>query len=137
MARAIDWAMRRTPSAGDDEWNFQIKGLAHAVANGIPEFAVSTNPDAQPDKRSYGVSSLRFRVLAPDHQTEMTLNNVLHELRIALEKMVFQDENFRDSFLVRYSVLEPLKEQGLLTSSFEWIGGQWRKVSSVFRKMAY
>ena len=133
MARAVDWAIKRKPAIGDefltvnvgsDEWNYQIRDLAHAVGNDIAEVKVSMNPDAQPDKRSYRVSFQRFRKLAPDHQPEMTLSNVVPELQVALEKMGFQNENFRDSYLVRYSVLQRLQGQGLLTPSLEWVAGQ-------------
>ncbi len=134
MARAVDWAIRRKPAAGEefltvnagsDEWNYQIHDLAQAVAKGISDIKVSMNPDAQPDKRSYRVSFRRFRELAPDHQPEVTLSNVVPELQSALEKMGFQDKNFRDSWLVRYSVLQALQEKGFLSSSLEWISGRW------------
>jgi nucleoside-diphosphate-sugar epimerase len=133
MARAVDWALKRkstsggaflTVNAGNDEWNYQIKDLAHAVANGIPGITVSMNPDAQPDKRSYRVSFQRYKDLAPHYQPEMTLNKVVTELQTALVNMAFKNQNFRDSYLVRYSVLQTLQEQGLLASSLEWIPGR-------------
>lgn len=133
MARAIDWAIMRkttngneflTVNTGSDEWNYQVRELADSVANGISGVAVSMNPDAQPDKRSYRVSFQRFRDLAPHNQPKMTLDNVVSELRVALEKMAFQNENFRNSIFVRYFVLQTLQEQGLLNSSLEWKPGQ-------------
>ena len=58
MARAIDWAIRRDGSIGgnflavnigSEEWNYQVKDLAAAVAKVIPGVDVSINKNAQPD----------------------------------------------------------------------------------------
>ncbi len=70
MARAIDWAIRRDGSTGgnflavnigSDEWNYQVKDLAEAVAKVMPEVDVSINKNAQPDKRSYRVEFWTFQ----------------------------------------------------------------------------
>src|SRR5262245_60226439 len=77
MARAIDWAIGRAPghgafvclNAGSDEWNYQVRELAEAVAAIVGD-GVQTNINraAPPDKRSYRVSFERFAGVAPDHQ---------------------------------------------------------------------
>jgi nucleoside-diphosphate-sugar epimerase len=130
MARAVEWAIQRkagggqeflTVNVGSDEWNYQVKDLADAVANCISGAGVSINKDAQPDKRSYRVSFKRFKELAPDHQPQMTLVGAIPELRKALEEMEFKDKNFRDSYLVRFTVLKRLQGQGFLTEALEWI----------------
>ena len=50
MARAIDWAIARDAgnggpfvavNVGSDVWNYQVKDLAHAVAEVIPGVEVS------------------------------------------------------------------------------------------------
>src|SRR5690606_8175502 len=60
MALAIEWAVTRPAenggaflsiNAGSDEWNYQVKDLAEAVAAVVPGTMVSINPEAVPDKR--------------------------------------------------------------------------------------
>jgi nucleoside-diphosphate-sugar epimerase len=131
MARAIDWAVARTSAnggqfltvnVGSDEWNYQVKDLAGAVMNLLPEVKLSINPNAQPDKRSYRVSFQRYKELAPLHQPLMSLTDVIAELRGGLKTMEFHDKNFRESDLIRYTVLRRLQEKGLLNESLEWCG---------------
>jgi len=82
MARAIEWALSRRDdaggsflalNAGSDNWNYQVKDLAEAVAVAVPGTAVSINTAAQPDGRSYKVDFGLFRKLAPDHQPRHSL----------------------------------------------------------------
>ncbi len=131
MAKAIDWSIQRgsknsgdflAVNVGSDEWNYQVKELAEAVANVIPDVSISINKNAQPDKRSYRVSFELFRELAPEHQPEMDIITTIKELKEGLEAMNFHDENFRSSRFMRLKVLTRLREQGLLTESIEWAG---------------
>jgi nucleoside-diphosphate-sugar epimerase len=129
MARAIDWAIRRevaaggpflTVSVGDDRWNYQVKELAEAVAEVIPEVEVSVNKNAQPDRRSYRVSFEKFKRLAPGYTPEVNLITAVKELRDGLIAIGFKDENFRQSYFIRLNVLARLKQSGLLTPDLEW-----------------
>jgi nucleoside-diphosphate-sugar epimerase len=129
MARAIDWAIARQPSAGGDylvvnagadHWNYQVRDLAEAVARVIPGVEVSVNRDAQPDKRSYKVDFNLFRSLAPDHQPQYDLLTTISDLESGLLAMGFQDEDFRNSSFVRLKVLESLRDAGVVTAQLGW-----------------
>ena len=129
MARAIDWAINRNRSvggdflainAGSDAWNYQVRDLANAVANVMPDIEVSINKDAQSDKRSYRVDFGLYKKLAPDHQPEIDLVTAIRDLQDGLQKMNFRDENFRDSRYMRLKVLSGHREQGLLNDQLEW-----------------
>jgi nucleoside-diphosphate-sugar epimerase len=129
MARAIDWAVSRQSAGGDnflainvgsDEWNYQVKDLAEAVAKVIPDIEVSINKNAQPDKRSYRVSFELFKKLAPGYQPQVDLVSTIRELKAGLEAMGFKDENFRNSQFIRLKVLTHLRNEGLLTEKLEW-----------------
>jgi nucleoside-diphosphate-sugar epimerase len=129
MARAIDWALVRKLSdggtflavnVGSDEWNYQVKELAEAVADIIPEVDVSINKNAQPDKRSYRVNFELFKKLAPDYQPEVSLKATITELKNGLEAMNFSDDNFRNSKFMRLKVLTDLQYKRLLTERLEW-----------------
>ena len=129
MARAIDWALDRPAShagaflalnTGSDEWNYQIRELADAVAEIVPGVTVSVREDAAPDSRSYRVGFGRFRELAPDHQPQVGLQEAIEDLSAGLARMGFDDPNFRDSPLVRLRVLDDLRRAGLVTETLEW-----------------
>jgi nucleoside-diphosphate-sugar epimerase len=129
MARAIEWAIGRDGAgAGDflavnvgcNEWNFQVKDLAQAVAKVIPNIEVSINQDAEPDKRSYRVDFSLFKKLAPDHQPALDLSTTIEELKEGLEGMNFQDEDFRNSRFMRLKVLTHLRETNMLNEKLEW-----------------
>lgn len=129
MARAMQWAISREPSsggaflainAGSDEWNYQVRDLAEAVAKVIPDVQVSINKHAEPDKRSYRVDFGLFKKLAPNHQPQIDLIEAITGLKEGLERMNFRDSNFRDSHFMRLKVLSNLREKGMLNSELEW-----------------
>jgi nucleoside-diphosphate-sugar epimerase len=130
MARAIDWAVAREADCGgkflavnigSDEWNYQVKDLAEAVARVIPGVEVSINKDAQPDKRSYRVNFELFRKLAPAHQPQVNLIDSIKELKAGLESLGFSDGEFRNSLYMRLKVLTELQEKGLLNEKLQWM----------------
>ncbi len=129
MARAVEWAITRTPveengflalNVGSNEWNYQIKELAEAVAGVIPCTELSINRDAAPDKRSYNVNFNLFKSLAPDHQPLYTLKRTVEELYDALVEMKFQNEDFRDSRLMRLKVLTNLQNSKYINDELVW-----------------
>jgi nucleoside-diphosphate-sugar epimerase len=130
MARAIDWAISRDGSSGgnflavnigSDEWNYQVKELAQAVAKAVPGVSVSINKDAQPDKRSYRVNFDLFKKLAPKYQPRVDLMESIKELKAGLEAMKFKDGEFRNSRHMRLKVLTELQEKGLLDDKLRWV----------------
>lgn len=126
MARAFDWAVGRegdpflVVNAGSDEWNYQISDLARAVSETLGNVAVSVNPDAPPDKRSYKVSFEKFRKLAPDHQPCWNLRDTILELREGLAAMKFKDPDFRENRWMRLKVLADHREKGRLNEELRW-----------------
>jgi nucleoside-diphosphate-sugar epimerase len=129
MARAIDWACTRdikdggeflAVNVGSDDWNYQVRELAEAVADILPGVEVSINKYAQPDKRSYRVNFSLFKSLAPNHQPQIDLKTTIYELREGLEKMQFDGQEFRNSKYMRLKVLMDLKNNGLLTERLNW-----------------
>jgi nucleoside-diphosphate-sugar epimerase len=130
MARAVDWAISRDVTnggaflainVGSDEWNYQVKELAEAVAMIIPNVKVSINKGAQPDKRSYRVNFDLFRKMAPNYQPSVTLNESIKELKNGLEALEFKDGDFRNSKYMRLNVLTELQKKGLVNEKLQWI----------------
>jgi len=129
MARAIDWAVQRDHrdggtclivNVGSDDWNYQVKDLADAVAKVIPNVEVSINKNAQPDKRSYRVNFDKFTKLAQGFLPAVDLRNAVMDLRDGLTAMRFQDADFRTGDFIRLVTLRRLRESGQLTDTLAW-----------------
>jgi len=129
MALAMDWAIRRDATeggvflalnSGSNEWNYQVRDLAEAVAGIIPGVSVSINTDAPADKRSYQVDFGLYKKLAPDHQPKMTLQTAIEDLAQRMQQMKFSDADFRNSQLIRLKVLSQHREEGRLNDRLEW-----------------
>lgn len=121
MARAMDWAIHRANdtlfliiNTGSNTWNYQVKELAVAVQSLFNDVEVSTNPNAQPDKRSYKVSFDLYEKLASDYQPVVDLTVAVKDLKEGLEKINFNDANFRNSALIRLKTLQGLIDNRLI-----------------------
>ena len=130
MARAFEWSITRSQdqggaflavNTGSNEWNYQIKPLAEAVADQIAGVDVSVNADAPPDKRSYCVNFDLFKELAPDHQPVWNLESTICDLKTNLAEMGFNDPMFRESQFIRLKTLARLRAIGKLNENLEWI----------------
>jgi nucleoside-diphosphate-sugar epimerase len=125
MARAVEWAITASQQAGvfvsvnvgSDEWNYQVRSLATAVADAVPGTKVSINTNAPPDRRSYRVDFSQWRRLAPLHQPRITLSESINALRDGLSAFGFADTEFRDSWMIRLKVLDSLMGAGQVDAS--------------------
>jgi nucleoside-diphosphate-sugar epimerase len=129
MARAIDWAVQRNPrdggsfltvNVGSDTWNYQVKDLAEAVANLVPNVEISINKDAQPDKRSYRVNFDKYTKLAHGFLPAEDLKSSVRDLYDGLMAMQFHDQEFRTGALIRLVTLKRLRDNGQLTDDLKW-----------------
>ncbi len=128
MALAIEWALTRKTelgafiavNTGSNKWNYQVRQLAESVAEIMHDVDVAINEKAQPDKRSYLVDFSFFKKIAPLHQPRHDLITTIKELQEGLEKMDFNDTNFRDSFFMRLKVLNSLRERKFLSPDLSW-----------------
>ncbi len=132
MARAVEWAIGRkadcggpflTVNVGRNDWNYQVRELAEAVASQLPGVGVSINRNAEPDKRSYRVNFELFRRLAPAHQPCSELAATIRELIDGLRAMNFGDAGFRNSQFIRLTALDRLRSKGLLNERLRWASG--------------
>ncbi|MFW5761005.1 MAG: NAD-dependent epimerase/dehydratase family protein [Cyclobacteriaceae bacterium] len=130
MARAFEWSIIRDAqktgnflviNTGSNDWNYQIKSLAEAVAELIPGVVVSVNHNAEPDKRSYRVNFDLFRSVAPSHQPLHNLTSTIEQLISNLQEMGFNDVNYRQSHLIRLHVLNNLLNKNMINQKLQWI----------------
>jgi len=129
MSRAIDWALDRfvelggpflPVNVGSQEWNYQVKDLALAVADIITKTKVSINTNAKVDKRSYRVNFDKFKEYAPNHQPQVNLEQSINELIVGLKNMRFSDSNFRNSQYMRLKTLEKHIVSNRLSPELRW-----------------
>ena len=130
MALAIDWASNRNPINGDeylvlntgsDDWNYQVKDLAFRVKDLIGNIDVSINPNAAFDNRSYRVDFGLFKSLAPEYTPRVSLDQAILELYSGVQKMKFQNSDFRNSHFIRLKTLNTLIEGNYLNNQLKWI----------------
>jgi len=130
MSRAIEWASFRNESEGGDylkvnvgrnEANYQIKDLALAVKSRFSDIDVDINEDALPDKRSYKVNFNLFNDLAPKHAPNYSLEQTIDDIKDGLIEMKFNDNDFRNSNLIRLQKLTNLQKNNRLNNNLEWI----------------
>jgi nucleoside-diphosphate-sugar epimerase len=129
MARAIEWAIGRSPeqgsrvlvvNAGSTAGNYQVRQLAEVVAAELPGTKVSINREAPPDLRSYQVDFSLFAELAPAHLPAVPLAQSVRNLRSGLSQIGFSDRNFRASSLMRLKTLNDHIAEGRLSRDLRW-----------------
>ena len=130
MGRAIIWAFSRSTdlggnylitNAGSNQWNYQVKDLAFAISEIMPEVKVSINKDAQPDKRSYRVSFDLFEDLAGSFTPQYDLKTSILDLINGLKGIDFKDKNFRQSRLIRLFVVNELISEQIVDDTLRLI----------------
>jgi nucleoside-diphosphate-sugar epimerase len=126
MGRAIIWGIGRKAdnsgnylviNTGSNTWNYQVKELAYAIQNALPDTKVSINKDAQPDKRSYKVSFDLFEKLAPGHLPNHDLSQTINDLVDGLNSITFKDSNYRQSGLIRLFVINELLSKNIINDN--------------------
>jgi nucleoside-diphosphate-sugar epimerase len=129
MARAIEWAIGRSPeqggrvlvvNAGSRDGNYQVRDLAEVVAAELPNTKVSINQQAPPDLRSYQVDFSLFAKLAPAHLPVIPLAKSVRDLYSGLRRMGFSDSEFRASSLIRLRTLKDHIAEGRLSLDLRW-----------------
>ena len=129
MSRAIAWAMKREKdnggqflavNTGSNNSNYQVRQIATAVANLIPNTKILINKDALPDKRSYSVNFDLYETLAPDSQPMVSLDQSISRLLDGLMKMGFSDKDFRNSPYMRLNTLRKHMVSNRIGKDLRW-----------------
>lgn len=130
MARAIDWAIVRSPeeggrylvvNTGSNDRNYQVRDLAGAVAEALPGTTININSKAPVDSRSYRVDFSLFESLARAHRPQVTLSQSIAGLVAGLRRMNFSDGEFRQSPFVRLHVLRSHIAEHRLSEDLVWL----------------
>jgi len=141
MARAIEWAVSRdigpdflAINTGSDDWTWQVRDLADAVARRFPGTTVRINPNAAPDKRSYRVDFSQFRKMAPVHQPRMTLDGAIDGIAEGLEQASYRNERQTWRYS-RLKFLSHLMERRHLGKDLRWLNNPLAEANSQLNLM--
>ncbi|MDC0393486.1 SDR family oxidoreductase [Candidatus Pelagibacter sp.] len=129
MSRAIFWALKREKNnggqflvvnAGSNNGNYQVKQIATAVANLVPNTKILINKDALPDRRSYSVDFNLYKNLAPNFQPIVSLDQSIVRLLDGFKRIGFSDKNFRNSSYMRLNTLRKHIKLNRLRKDLRW-----------------
>ncbi len=129
MARALQWAGSRDVkegghllivNVGRDDWNFQVRDLAQAVAEIIPGTEVSINHAAAADRRSYRVDFGLLGKVAPENLVRVSLTDAVKDLADNVGSMSLNGLEFRQSSYIRLNELQRQIETGALDRDLHW-----------------
>lgn len=130
MSRAIHWASIREANEtnkflainiGSNKANYQVKDIANNVGEIVKNCKISINQDAPSDLRSYKVDFSLFETLAPEFIPKLTLDDSIEKLIIGINKMSFNDNNFRESNYIRLKMLQSHLTNKLINTNLEWV----------------
>lgn len=130
MARAMEWACLRSienggrilsVNVGSNDWNYQVKDLAQAVADRINGTKIYINKDALPDKRSYRVDFSLYNDLANGFLPIFSLDNTIDELIEGINNSFINNNDFRKSNLIRFNVLKDYISNNILSKELFWL----------------
>src|SRR5262249_40886195 len=85
---------------------------ARKVASILGDIAVSTDPAAVFDARSYRVDFSLFEKLAPDHQPVCSVEQSVTAMRRCIDELALGRQPFRMSRYIRLNHLRSLKKSG-------------------------
>ena len=130
MCRAFDWGVDREIdkggqilicNAGSNDWNFSVKELALSVQNHFSSCEVDINTKAEPDKRSYRVNFDLFKNLAGKEFIPLkNLDETIIDLKAGLNKIGFNQKDFRNSNFMRLNVLQGLIASNRIDKQLYW-----------------
>ena len=127
MSRAIVWCIENSNGVNEDHtvlnvghnsWNYQIRDLAHSVADTLGGVAVTVNQAASSDARSYRVDFSRWEELAP--VSTPSLESTIIELQTHLTQLEDLTE-FRSGARIRLNHLRELQTCAQLDEDLRWM----------------
>ena len=130
MARAISWAIVRklqnggkflAVNTGRDESNYQVRGLAEAVARQVAGTTVSINTSARSDNALLQGGLRLVPVAGAGLYPQVSLDQSIARLRDGLAAMGFADKDFRNSPYMRLETLERHMAAGRLGADLRWL----------------
>jgi nucleoside-diphosphate-sugar epimerase len=110
-------------NVGRDEDNYQVRGIADAVARAVPGAEVVYAGSGEPDKRSYRVDFGKIRRELPEFQPAWDLEKGVHEIHDAFRGGRLDRALFASRHLVRLEQLKHLMRTGLVDDRLRWRDG--------------
>jgi nucleoside-diphosphate-sugar epimerase len=107
-------------NVGADEENYQIRDVAHIVAEVVPGTSVTLAAGASPDKRSYRVSFKKIGEQLPGFQPQWTVRRSVAEMLEAYRADGLTFDEFNSGRFMRIARIKELVAEGLLEDDLTW-----------------
>ena len=128
MANAIIWSIDHnfennepiSINVGSNEWNFNIRDLAEAVAKNIPNTEIELNENAPKDNRSYKVDFSLFKSLSGDFYPKRTIDQTILELKNSISKIELPSDSFRRTQYIRLNHIKSLLSNEAINKDLRW-----------------
>ena len=113
----------RAYNIGTTTENYQIRDLAMAVAEVVPDCEVTLADDAAPDKRCYRVDCNRIAKEVPAFKPQWTIRRGAEELYETYKAVGLTLEDFEGQRFQRIAHVKHLVKSGALNKSLRWQSG--------------
>ncbi len=118
-----DVVRARAYNIGTTTENYQIRDLAEAVSEIVPDCEVSLADDAAPDKRCYRVDCNRIAMEVPGFKPQWTIARGVEELYETYKTVGLTLEDFEGQRFQRIAHVKHLVKTGQLSQSLRWTTG--------------
>jgi nucleoside-diphosphate-sugar epimerase len=107
-------------NVGRSDENYQIREIAEAVRDVVPDCDIEYAPDGGPDSRSYRVDFSKIREALPDFEPRWTARRGAQEVYEALRDANLTPDEFEGPRYRRIDHIKQLISDGLLSEDLRW-----------------
>jgi nucleoside-diphosphate-sugar epimerase len=107
-------------NVGRSDENYQIREIAEAVRDVVPDCDIEYAPDGGPDSRSYRVDFSKIREALPDFEPQWTARRGAQEVYEALRDANLTPDEFEGPRYRRIDHIKQLISDGLLSEDLRW-----------------
>ena len=107
-------------NVGRSDENYQIREIAQAVRDVVPDCDIEYAPDGGPDSRSYRVDFSKIREALPDFEPQWTARRGAQEVYEALRDADLTPDEFEGPRYRRIDHIKQLVRNGRLSEDLRW-----------------
>lgn len=107
-------------NVGRSDENYQIREIAEAVRDVVPDCDIEYAPDGGPDSRSYRVDFSKIREALPDFEPQWTARRGAQEVYEALRDADLTPDEFEGPRYRRIDHIKQLVRNGRLSEDLRW-----------------
>jgi nucleoside-diphosphate-sugar epimerase len=118
----LDAVHRESLNVGRADQNFQVREIAEAVAQVVPESTIAYAPGGEADKRDYKVDFSKMAKLLPSFEPKWTLKASVEDLYRRFVRAGITRELLGSPVCTRLARIRQLLADSQLTPDLKWVG---------------